>query len=467
MSEAPETRDRFGFDWTGVSGMAFWRRPHWNRRMFFQHLASAVGGYFVLPSIVAPARVKAAVTPIATAKNVVFVLMAGGPSHIDTFDLKMTPQTPSAFNPTQYGDILWPQAIMPKIAEHMDSIALLRSVRAWASVHSLGQTWVQIGRNPTSSLSRIAPHIGSVASMELSNKSATLPAFVSLNTVNGPGAGYFPSDHAPFYVSPNGGGLGNTIHRDGQAAFERRYALLQRMAAEESVAADIGANSPDIAAYTAAARRLSYNPDVDRIFNFDAAERNRYGTTQFGNACITARNLLRANLGTRFIQITIGGWDNHAGIYTGAFNPANANSLIRQFDNGLGTLLSDLKADGRLDDTLVIAMGEFGRTVRGTNGSLNNQAGRDHFLTQAVMMAGAKISGRKALGKTDADGYDIVETGWNRNKLMRVEDIEATIYSALGIDWTTIRRDDPFGRGFEYVPFADRGEYAPIHELWA
>jgi uncharacterized protein (DUF1501 family) len=180
-----------------------------------------------------------------------------------------------------------------------------------------------------------------------------------------------------------------------------------------------------------------------------------------------ARNLLRARLGTRFIQITIGGFDNHAAIYNGAFNPANPNALIRQFDNGLGTLISDLRADGLLNETLIVAMGEFGRTVRGPNGTLNAQQGRDHFLQQSVFFAGAGIRGRRAIGVTDAEGWATLEPGWSAGREARPEDIEATIYSALGIDWTTVRYDDPFGRGFEYVPVDSRYEYQPIHELWA
>jgi hypothetical protein len=81
-------------------------------------------------------------------------------------------------------------------------------------------------------------------------------------------------------------------------------------------------------------------------------------------------------------------------------------------------------------------------------------------------MAGARIQGGRAIGRTDAEGREIAETGWSRDREIRAEDIEATIYSALGIDWTTVRRDDPLGRGFEYVPFADRDLYGPVNELW-
>lgn len=455
-------KDRFGFDWSGIQGTHFWRNPHFSRRVFFRHLATAVGGYYLLPSRPMETVAKAAASPMGTAKNCLFIHLAGAPSHMDTFDLKEGAWTPAFFNPTSYGEIRWPQGLMPKLADQLENIALVRSIKPWAAVHQLASDWLFIGRNPVSGLSKIAPHIGSVVSMELAAKSPdrTLPAFLALNTNNGPGAGYFPPDNGPFYVNPNGGGLANTSHRDGAAAFERRANLLLSMDAELRSTAEFGAKPNESFTFGESARKLMYNPAVDRIFAFDQNERNRYGNTAFGNACITARNLFRANMGTRFVQITFGGWDHHVNIYQAN---ANLQAMTRQLDNALGVLLADLKTDGLLEETLVIAMGEFGRTV----GPLNVTSGRDHHLQQTALIAGAKVRGKLVLGSTDELGRATKEPGWGRERDIRAEDIEATIYSALGIDWTTIRRDDPFGRGFEYVPFADRDLYGPVHELWS
>ena len=99
-------------------------------------------------------------------------------------------------------------------------------------------------------------------------------------------------------------------------------------------------------------------------------------------------------------------------------------------------------------------------------GPLNRNVGRDHYLQQSVLFAGARIAGGRAIGATDELGSDTVEPGWHRDRYVRAEDIEATIYSALGIDWTTLRRDARFGRGFEYVPGAGEDLYGPVHELW-
>ena len=453
-------RDRFGNDWSKIKGTRFWQRPHIGRRMFFRHMASALGGYFLLPGRRFGVA-KAAGTPIGTAKNCIFVLLTGAPSHVDTFDLKEGPWTPAYFNPTSYGDLRFPQGLMPNLANQLDSIAFLRSTQAWATAHGIAQTWVQIGRNPVSGLAKIAPHIGSVVAMELGPQSAdrTLPAFISLNTGDGPGSGYFPPDDAPFYVNPSGGGLPNTTHSGGPAVFDRRYGLKLEIDTELEAGSGLGPATDEIYAANLSARKLMYSDQVTQIFTFDQNTRLAYGNSGFGNACIAARNLLRAQAGTRFIQISFGSWDHHVNIYQPR---ANLQLMATQLDSGLGSLIADLKQDGTLDQTLIVAMGEFGRTV----GPLNVNNGRDHHVQQTALFAGARIPGRRAIGATDATGSMITDAGWSRQRQVRPEDIESTIYSALGIDWTTVRHDDPLGRGFEYVPFSDQDLYGPVNELW-
>ena len=124
--------------------------------------------------------------------------------------------------------------------------------------------------------------------------------------------------------------------------------------------------------------------------------------------------------------------------------------------------MTDLKRDGLFDKTLILAIGEFGRTI----GDLNVTAGRDHHSQHAALMAGGGIRGGRVIGATDAQGRETIDPGWSRDRDIRAEDLEATIYSSLGIDWTTTLRDDPLGRGFDYVPFPERDLYGPIHELW-
>lgn len=448
-------KDRFGFDWSGVSGAPYWSKPQLGRRMFFRHAASSVAGYLLLRGGPLERVAKAAVSPKGTAKNVVFVMMQGAPSHTDTFDLKRGNPFPKSFNPTEYNGLLFPQGLMPQLAGQIDSVALVRAVRAWANVHGLMQQWVQIGRNPAAPTSKISPHIGSVVALELTRKDAILPAFLALNGTPPAASGFLPVADAPFVVTA-GGGLPNTTHPDGRDRFAARNAVLQALEATSIPGEDLGTGPDEMAEWKTRSRSLMYNSDVDRIFNLDADDKVRYGNSGFGNACVTARNLLRADMGTRFIQISFGSWDHHANLY------AQLMPMAAQFDAGLGALLADLKTDGLLDQTLIVAQGEFGRTV----GALNRNSGRDHYQQQAVLFAGARIRGGRAIGATDPVGARTIEPEWSRERDVRAEDIEATIYSALGIDWTTLRQDARFGRGYEYVPQASQDLYGPLNELW-
>jgi hypothetical protein len=457
-------KDKFGFDPTNKPASCFWKRPAMGRRMFFRSMGAAVSGYYLWPGHATRTVAKASPATINTATKVIFVLMAGAPSHTDTFDLKVGAWTPASFKPTSYynGSILWPQGMMPNLAANLDSIALVRSAQAWAEVHGLCQTWVQIGRNPSQGSSKIAPHIGSVVAMELgsADPNQTMPPFVSLNAGgNTVGCGFLPAQYNPFYINPNGGGLPNATHPDGQTRFNSRYALHQSLDQYIMTESPYGSVTDEMVAFDADAKVMMYNNQVNAVFTSTSAERVRYGNTSFGNACLAARNLVTADLGTHFVQITIGGWDNHQNIYTSNVLP----TLGAQFDVGLGNLIADLKAGGTLDNTLIVAMGEFGRTV----GPLNQGGGRDHFLQQTVFFAGGKVTGGKTVGTTDSFGANTVDPGWSRERNVKPEDIEATIYSALGIDWTKVI-PDPTGRGFDYVPFASEEDlYGPVNELWS
>jgi uncharacterized protein (DUF1501 family) len=121
-----------------------------------------------------------------------------------------------------------------------------------------------------------------------------------------------------------------------------------------------------------------------------------------------------------------------------------------------------LKANGLFDKTMIVMAGEFGRTV----GPLTAAGGRDHLVQQFAFFAGGGIKGGTIVGATNATGGDTADYGWSQNRYVYPEDIEATIYSAMGIDWTTVRHDDPLGRGFEYVPTTAGVNFAPVNELW-
>lgn len=447
-----------------------WDGPTLGRRNFFKIAGAGVTGYFLSP-LLKPATAAAAVTPHikGTARNCIFVFLNGAASHTDTFDLKVGAWTPTDFNPTTYNGVLFPQGLMPGLAEQISKLAIMRSVRAPALVHQLQQTWVQIARNPSSALGKIAPNLGSVVALEMEAKrqpNQKLPGFVSLNTGGGLiGKGYFNARYTPFDVTASPTGLSNLVNADGKTLFETRYAMLQAVDGNMRNNSPLGNTVYDMDGFYNQSKGMMYNAEVDTVFKFTTADQTRYGSSGFGNSCITARNLVKANLGTRYIQINIGGWDNHSNIYVkpgGVYGPAG------QLDKGLSNLIADLAATpgaesgSLLDETLIVVMGEFGRTV----GALTSNQGRDHFFQQFAVFAGGGVEGGKVIGSTNATGSATLETGWSQNRNIVNEDIAATIYSALGIDYTKTLHDDPFGRGFEYVPFASEGAWYPVMEVF-
>ncbi|MBI2689631.1 MAG: DUF1501 domain-containing protein [Acidobacteria bacterium] len=447
--------------------LPFYARPHGSRRDFFRVMGAGVTGAYLASTPANAQSIKGqSVKTKNTAKNVIFILLTGAPSHIDTFDLKMTSGvTPATFNPTTINGVAWNAGVFPKIGAQFDDIAIVRSVRAWAAQHTLSQTWVQIGRNPAAVLGDIAPNMGAIVSAEKKverTSSQIFPTFLALNSDGAVGAGYLPAVYEPFKFAPSQAGLPNTTNPDGGARFDTKYTLLQGLDNPLRVNSPYGDSMTDFSAFYQSARGLMYNAAVDKAFKYSTADSARYGNTSFGNALLTAKQVLEANMGTRYIQVSLGGWDMHNNIYTAQQGQNSIFSLGKTLDDGLGALLADMKASGQLKETLIVMMGEFGRTV----GPLTSTMGRDHYLQQFAFFAGGGVKGGRALGTTDATGARTEDFAWSAGRDVRVEDIEATIYSALGINWTNVRYDDPFGRGFEYVPFANDGLYKPIDELW-
>ena len=444
------------------------------RRVFFKIAATGVAGYFASPlRILAQTSASdSRATILGTAKYCIYVLLPGAPSQIDTFDLRVGSWTPENFAPTSINGVDWPNGLLPNLGARlsMNQFAIIRSCQSTALVHPLLQNWNQIARNPTSATGKIAPNMGSVVALELETQRKSgqkLPGFLSLNgggSLAGPG--YFSGKYAPFDVAPNAAGLANLSNPDGQAVFTSRYNMLMAAdAALRTLPSPYGTAVEEMSDFYASARTMMYDPAITNVFRFSNADQQKYGNNAFGNACLTARNVIAADLGARYIQITLGGWDNHQNIYAanaGIYRPAS------QLDVGLGNLIADLAAmpgsGGRtkLDDTLIVVKGEFGRTV----GNITDRQGRDHYFVHSTLIAGGGVRGGLVLGKTTADGAYVDDPGWSEQRPVYAEDIAATIYSALGINYTTVRHDDPLGRGFEYIPTTTGYAGKPIEELF-
>ncbi|MCU1336905.1 MAG: hypothetical protein JWO19_2486 [Bryobacterales bacterium] len=467
----------------------FFNRPDFTRRRFFQVAGAGLAGSYLMGQSSPAAIVSQNMTTKNTAKNCIFILLTGAISSRDSWNLKVTSDISAAvqsrMNPTMINNVNWPVGIFPKLGQHLGDVALVRSMSAWALVHSLAQTWAQIGRNPAAALGNIAPNIGSVVAIEKDKErrpGQVFPAFVALNSGGGIGPGYLPATYAPFRLNqPNGTngtvGIPGTTNSNGQGVFNTMFSRLHQIDDPLRSNSPYGSPLQDYDAFYSAAKGMMYNPAVTQAFTFSAADSQRYGVnnngTSFGNSCLVAKQILAADQGTRFIQISFGSWDMHTDIY-GLQNPNGSNMFTMgpQLDAGVAALIDDLKAAGQFDSTLIVMVGEFGRTP-----GISAAGGRDHFLLLSAMLAGGGISGGKVIGATNTDNSMVTDYGWdpsNGNPLasktaryVRPEDLESTIYSAMGIDWTTIRYDDPFKRGFEYVPFASQGTYSPLHDLWS
>ncbi|MGA7992071.1 MAG: DUF1501 domain-containing protein [Thermoanaerobaculia bacterium] len=456
-----------------VSGATPVNGPDLSRRGFLQLGASGlVASWFLRSPAAAWAATSAQVTTRSTARNVIFVFLPGAPSQVDTWDLKEGAWTPSDFAPAGFGgDLRFPAGLMPNLANHLGDIAIVRSVMSHALVHGLGQTWLQISRNPTGATGSEAPNMGSVAALELEGQKGAqdvLPAFLSLNTQAGlTGAGYLPSTYAPFVVQPTAAGLPSLTHPDGATRLSTRWSDLEQLDAALRSGQPLGKDAADAVNFYDQAKILVDTPEVNSLFKYSTSDAQRYGASSFGNGCLVAKQVLAGARGARFVMVSLGGWDNHSNIYgkTGT----SLYSQMGQLDPALASLIGDLKAapgktPGKtlFDETLVVVAGEFGRTV----GNLNGQAGRDHFAICSAVFAGGGIKGGQVIGATDATGSKIADSGVTGRTELRAEDLACTVYSALGVDWTTTRHDDPLGRGFEYVPNAGAGVYAPIDRLF-
>jgi hypothetical protein len=402
-----------------------------------------------------------------TARAVVFVYLNGAPSHVDTFDVKDGSWNPWDADIQQYpGGMALSRRFFPTFSTLTSDMLILRSVRSWEAAHERGVFYMQTAHPSNPAFVAETPHMGAVVATEKGNGGA-MPPFLSLNqggtTIQG--SKFLGGGVAPLAAPANAGGLRTIEHNffgvNSQTRFQQRYQLL------EELDADMRLNPPDQALadhadFYASARRMMYDSAIASVFQFSEDDNQRYGNSAFGRSAIVARNAIRAKNGTVFVALSHNGWDTHQNMFDRAY-PNNMYQLCNELDAGVGTLVQDLRASGDFDQTLIVIMGEFARTP----GPLNSQGGRDHHRdAMSVVMMGGGVRGGRVIGATDAIGDKIIDTGWRGQRPIVMEDIAATVYSALGINWTKSLEDTPSGRQFEYVPSAAVGTYTSVDEVF-
>ncbi len=418
----------------------------------------AVTGYHFLP-LVRP-RVKASGTAAVegTARFCIFVMLEGGQSHVDSWDFKEGPWTPPDFAPQRVPGLgPWPIGLYPELAKRRDRFSLVRSMATWESQHGRGQYYMQTGHQHNPALAPELPGLGSVVAHECAEQrreTDSLPPFVAFNTfpqVGLIGSGFLPATHTPFHINTSSDISALAPRAEEVADFQRRWELLRRF--DGRLRSDRALERKayrDFHNHYEGAVDLMSDPRSASIFDVSEPDHARYGANPVGDSFVLARNLVTADAGTRFIFLTHEDWDHHGAIY----KRENFYRRSRELDTGLSQLLDDLgnvtREDGGsvLDETLIVCVGEFGRTP----GALTNIAGRDHYQYAFTgLFAGGGVRPGQTLGATDESGAEITDFGWGANRPVYPEDLATTIYSALGIDWTKSIEETPSGRVYHYI----------------
>jgi hypothetical protein len=416
--------------------------------------------------------------PRGNARNVVFFELAGALSHVDSFDFKENASTQKDFDVRRTpGGVYVPYGLFPRLANVMDKVAHVRSFVSHEVVHMRGQYYVQAGRQLNVAFAPEIPSVGSVIASELESRrreSDNFPTYVSFNlSTNQIGAlstGFLPPRFSVFDLNPEEALRGMSLDQKATELLEERWRLLSALRnIERPRMAAFGRTTAGFEDFSETAKKLLTDPRWPATFAIADDERKRYGNTSVGLSCILARNLLKQDGGTRYVHITHNGWDHHRDIWNKEAK-SNHYVLIGEMDPALASLIEDLsttpspdvKGKTLLDETLVVCMGEFGRTP----GPLNFMAGRDHHQhCFPAMFAGAGVKGGTIFGGSDDAGWKCVDTGWAHREQPRIENVMATIYSALGIDWSKEVHNTPSGRTYTYVDPLGANGYIPTDEL--
>ena len=360
-------------------------------------------------------------------KDVACILLwlGGGPSHIDSFDPK--PDAPAAVRgefgsiPTSISGVRFID-LLPQLAGRLDKFSLIRSVTSPENGHERATHDLLSGYRFNPAIEY--PAYGSVVARELGDN-GEIPASVLLGgfPFGYGGAGYMGARYNPFNVDtdPN---KKNFRVRDVSLPGGLTAARLDR---RRSILADVDAfrrevdasEVSDLDAFYQKAYALITSPAARRAFELESEPehiRSRFGRSRFGQSCLLARRLVES--GARFVTVNYGGWDTHQN------NFKSLRTKLPDVDRAYSALLDDLAQRGLLDSTLVICMGEFGRTPK-----VNPSAGRDHWgRAMSVTLGGGGVKCGQVIGATNANAEEPTD------RPVTVPDLAATIYEALGID---------------------------------
>jgi hypothetical protein len=376
---------------------------------------------------------RARAVPPPRPANCILVWLDGGPSHLDTFDLK--PDAPAEvrgdFRPiaTNVAGVQICEHF-PRLATQMDHVCLIRSLTSDLGEHNFGRHYLLTGYRPSPVLEY--PSYGSVVA-HCRPGETVLPSYIAVpGAAREAGCGYLPGARRPFELGGDPSRPDFRV-RDleppagmNQARLERRRDFLGEL---DRLSAEVEDNAlrQERDAQFEQAYRLIFSPEARRAFDLSQepqASRQRYGAHRIGQSCLLARRLIEA--GCPFVTVTDDGWDTHQNIIRALREgyAGGRDGKIPRLDQALSALLTDLVERRLLDETLVLVMGEFGRTPK-----LNTAGGRDHWPRAfSVLLAGAGIRGGQVIGQSDARGESPAR------RPVTPADLARTVYTVLGVD---------------------------------
>jgi hypothetical protein len=412
--------------------MSFLRVPQgMTRRHFMTHVAGASA--MVVPAMSFTNSLLANATDLRRRhKSCIMLWMGGGPATIDMWDLKPGAPTGGEFKPIATSlPGLEICEHLPMMAKEMKNLAVVRSMSTKEADHNRGRYYMHTGYVPNPNIDY--PSYGAVIAHELAAKVPELeiPPFVSVGG-GSEGPGFLGMTWAPFVVSSNGDVRDLRMGVD-QARLVQRMNMLKTT--ETSFLAQVGAGdlnalnnggpttpAGDHAKILDKAYKLMTSKQMEafKITSEKKEVMDRYGNTNFGKGCLMARRLVE--LGVPFIEVDLGGWDTHANNFT-----TLKNTKLPEVDKAFSALVADLSDRGLLDDTVIVFLGEFGRTPR-----INGGAGRDHWARSwSVVVGGGGFKRGVVVGKTNSDGTNVETEPYTSQDLM------ASVCKAMGISLDT------------------------------
>lgn len=406
-----------------------------SRRKFLQ-LAALATGTATFPGWFKTMAAHAATGNAPTkAKSCILLWMDGGPSHKDTFDLKPQSKGAGEFKPIKTSAAgVEISEHLPKLAEQMHHGVLVRGMSTPEGAHPRAKYNLHTGyREGQGGL--VYPSLGSIVACELGKADATVPSFVTIGGRSF-GSGFLGPKYQPLLVTDPARGVEDMKALVSDSQFNNRLGLLEQMEKGFSQEYQAGTITDHKTTYERAVKLM--NSKEAKAFDLTqepTASAAKYGTGRFAQGVLMARRLVE--VGVPFVEIGLGGWDTHQDNFT------RVKNLSGQMDTPMAALISDLKERGLLDTTLIVWMGDFGRTpninARGAN------PGRDHYpRAWSLGMWGGGIKGGRVVGKTDAEGASVVE------QKVGPADFLATVCELMGIDHTK-KNETPTGRPVDLV----------------